>query len=114
MKEYIERDAALQDMWNALYALEDQREKHHGLDLFERKNLQDGFEAGQGVIANRPAADVVEVKHGHWIVIDAGSEKCSECSMIYSIDALFLVGINDEPDYCPNCGAKMDGGLIYA
>ncbi|MBR4152078.1 MAG: hypothetical protein IKT98_03895 [Selenomonadaceae bacterium] len=61
MKEYVERAAALQAMWNALFALEDRREAEHGLDLKERTNIQDGFEAGQIVMANYPAADVVEV-----------------------------------------------------
>lgn len=109
MKEYIERDAALQDMWNALYALEDQREKHHGLDLFERKNLQDGFEAGQGVIANRPAADVVEVKHRQWIYSKVGGWKCSECNN--QAPFWWMASTQNLSDYCPNCGAKMDGGV---
>ena len=110
MKEYIERDAALQDMWNALYALEDQREKHHGLDWFERKNLQDGFEAGQGVIANRPAADVVEARHGRWIEFETDAtprrNRCSECGYITNP---WLAHVYN---YCPNCGAKMDGGDV--
>lgn len=105
MKEYIEKDTALQDMWNALYALEDQREKLHGLDLFERKNLQDGFEAGQQAIVNCPVADVVEVRHGQWIrcktILDIF--KCSCCC-----DKFFD---SEKYKYCPNCGAKMDGGI---
>ena len=55
-----------------------------------------------------PAADVAPVKHGRWIehkhfnhdhYIDSTYE-CSECKV-------------EEPltsDYCPNCGARMDGG----
>ena len=57
-----------------------------------------------------PAADVVEVKHGEWIVDDAGSEHCSCCGHKFYISALFAVGGNNEPNCCPNCGAKMDGG----
>lgn len=53
-----------------------------------------------------PSADVAEVKHGYWIP-HATMEKhpyarnhdCSRCG--YSpIEVL---------NYCPNCGAKMDG-----
>ena len=62
-----------------------------------------------------PAADVAEVVHGQWegegdgyadgeIVLDVWH--CSQCG--YCID-----DGTDNPDclpnYCPNCGAKMDG-----
>ena len=59
-----------------------------------------------------PTADVVEVKHGEWlpIVIQdnyleppyCDSCKCSVCE--YEIDVSETVY-----NYCPNCGAKMDG-----
>lgn len=44
------------------------------------------------------AADVAPVKHGHWISV---KYKCSECGA--------LVWGNDF-NFCPHCGAKMDGG----
>ena len=48
------------------------------------------------------AADVAEVKHGHWI--KRGNEKkCSVCGFIYYSN-------NDDWNGCPKCGAKMDGG----
>lgn len=50
-------------MWNALYKIEDDMEKAHGLDVTERLNMQTGFEAGQQVIADFPAAPVQEVIH---------------------------------------------------
>ena len=49
------------------------------------------------------AADVQEVKHGHW-EHDAGIwsnfEMCSLCKL--------WTKSSFEYDYCPNCGAKMD------
>lgn len=49
------------------------------------------------------AADVVPVRHGRWInhtMIDGHIHaECSECHKVRIID-----------NYCPNCGAKMDGG----
>ena len=58
-------------------------------------------------ISNFPAADVVPVVHGEWITIDDTS-RCSECGYIpaydSAIDDLFY------SQFCPNCGAKMDGG----
>ena len=56
-----------------------------------------------------PAADVAEVVHGRWIKDDFlsddvnNAEKCSQCGE--------LIGwFGNLPNYCPNCGAKMDGG----
>ena len=49
-----------------------------------------------------PTADVVEVKHGEWIEHSYGELKCSACRIVQE----------DEPhryNYCPCCGAKMDG-----
>lgn len=54
------------------------------------------------IIVDIPAADVQTVKHGRWIINSDGYyPQCSECM--------------NEPqgrimtNYCPNCGAKMDG-----
>lgn len=51
-------------------------------------------------------ADVAEVKHGTWIGETdnkgVGYAKCSACGGTMSI---FCYG----HDYCPRCGAKMDG-----
>lgn len=57
-------------------------------------------------ILNAPTADVAEVKHGKWIVDSAhGAIACSACGCIN-------LGYNGrpKPNYCPNCGARMDGG----
>lgn len=55
-----------------------------------------------------PAADVVPVVHGKWIEsanFDTGFWVCSKCRFVSeAIAAHKLYG------YCPNCGAKMDGG----
>lgn len=51
-----------------------------------------------------------EAVHGGWIIEDAHTEHCSVCRYAFYTSALFAVGGNDEPNYCPNCGAKMKGG----
>lgn len=62
------------------------------------------------------AVDVQPVKHGHWEKItivpatDTGNRilaRCSECG-----DTVFytVTGREITLKYCPNCGAKMDGG----
>lgn len=54
-----------------------------------------------------PTADVAEVKHGEWKVhfsFDKWHYDCPFC------DFGFAIGIRQEspPNYCENCGAKMD------
>lgn len=46
-------------------------------------------------------ADVQKVKHGKWIPCENGGYYCSNCDRRVA----FLVHNN----YCPNCGARMDG-----
>lgn len=47
-----------------------------------------------------PAADVVEVKHAKFELVDSGKGACSNCHRLDSIDKL--------AKYCRYCGAKMD------
>lgn len=53
-----------------------------------------------------PAADVAPVRHGRWIE-DHDYLKCPECGVMVKRDFTFF-DIGDW-NYCPNCGAKMDG-----
>jgi hypothetical protein len=59
-------------------------------------------------IKEAPTADVAEVKHGEWIyhVDDLfPADGTIECSVCHEEESLLLYNNN----YCPNCGAKMDG-----
>ena len=48
-------------------------------------------------------ADAVEVVHGRWEEYQVPHIMCcSECD--------WATGVQDDFNYCPNCGAKMDGG----
>lgn len=53
-----------------------------------------------------PAADVVPVVHGRWNNMDGYKTRkvCSECGWDVPEYGKFY-------SYCPNCGAKMDGGV---
>ena len=55
-------------------------------------------------IIEAPTVDAVEVVHGRWIEYKDFME-CSEChsNWWYGDNDCYLF------DYCPNCGAKMDG-----
>lgn len=55
------------------------------------------------------AADVTPVRHGRWIAKNVdGSWRVDTCS-VCNKDTHY-VRFAPEYDYCPNCGAKMDGG----
>ena len=53
----------------------------------------------------QPTVDVTPVKHGKWERKDENSNEifCSHCDY----KTIFL--LNSYWNYCPNCGAKMDG-----
>ena len=52
-----------------------------------------------------PAADVAPVRHGRW-----GTHSDRPDSLICSVcNCGFDIWKHDPHNYCPNCGAKMDG-----
>lgn len=59
-----------------------------------------------GDIEDAPAVDAAPVVHGEWIELheENGHEvgTCSYCRHVRIVD-----------NYCPNCGAKMDGVLLF-
>lgn len=63
-----------------------------------------------------PAVDVAQVVHGQWIIgvdDDDFDVKCSKCEWtdIFEVAGIAAVErIAKTMHYCPNCGAKMDGG----
>lgn len=55
-------------------------------------------------INEAPAVDAEPVRHGHWDdSFDGITPYCSVCGMSHNC-------INRTLDYCPHCGARMDGG----
>lgn len=60
-------------------------------------------------ILAEPAADVTPVVHGRW-----DGDTCTACKLPWKYnmvqDADDWGYFDPMPDYCPNCGAKMDGG----
>ena len=85
-------------------------------EYIERKALRDTlYDAdaitmrGVKILNQFPVADVAPVRHGRWVSVPHKlSRVCSVCNRdepykFADIDA-------DVYDYCPNCGAKIDGG----
>lgn len=98
MDEYIKRKAAL-----ALVKPDAPEDEKAAVTIATAKKLV------RSIIQRTPAADVAPVVHGRWIDAYPGIEPnpmfmygiCSECG--------FEQGISKYLNYCPNCGAKMDG-----
>lgn len=101
MAEYIEREAALLML------------TYHPLtDPDPLDPIPAVLRTARKAVAKIPAADVVEVVHGEWRTAYMDKEnkttgvECSECGAFYNL-SLFDFGLMY--NYCPNCGAWMDG-----
>ena len=72
--------------------------------------------SGVKILNQFPVADVAPVRHGRWISLTDCSNAgvyCSVChKKVYKEDYAICNRKNKlRSDYCPNCGAKMDGEL---
>lgn len=92
MTEYIERKTAIKRVMETKW-----------------ESGSDGA-AAMEIVAATPAADVAPVVHGRWEQCfedwrkQIEGDQCSVCGFAH-----YGTTIRDY-NYCPNCGAKMDGG----
>ena len=82
---YIEREAAIKALMN------DAPEQVG----YSREDAAD-------CIRYMDAADVAPVQHARWLCVDTDTEQFFLCNRCKKKEYW-------ESDYCPNCGAKMDG-----
>ena len=92
-------------------------------EYIERKAIRDALYdadaitmSGVKILNQFPVADVAPVRHGIWISLTDCSNAgvyCSVChKKVYKEDYAICNRKNKlKSDYCPNCGAKMDGEL---
>ena len=60
------------------------------------------------LIAEAPAAAVAPVVHGRWVFptkFGGRSFNIPHCSVCEGVPC----GVDENTNYCPNCGARMDG-----
>lgn len=88
MSEYIKREDAIQ-------AVDKSMHKDVAIDS----------------IKHIPSADVEPVRHGRWVRESVGSDNSSEGYFKISMAECSECGtcVMGKPNYCPNCGARMDG-----
>lgn len=101
MAEYVERKAIME-----FPIRKDRCDKEHANEHFIF-----GIESVLDYVENLPAADVAPVVHGQWIKYPrAHYFKCSECKYTVPYKKAMLVNKTRQYNYCPHCGAKMNGG----
>ena len=101
MAEYIEREAAIKAIEKADYTL-----IANDADSCKADYLRE-------IIENAPAADVSPVVHGRWddsgrytFPSGAAAVRCTNCGCALTESEYHLNNWN----YCPVCGAEMNGG----
>lgn len=113
MAEYIERKTLMK-----FPIRRDHCDKEHANEHFIN-----GIETVMEYAENLPSADVEPVRHGRWEVVDwvepdghgfgliktnNAGKCCSNCRNCFKAELLW------KDNYCPNCGAKMEGGAENA
>lgn len=100
MAEYIEREAALEIC---------ETEYQKRLRMLDYCGDTVAWNIG-GEIKALPAADVAPVVHGRWVSVPYKLARvCSVCNRDEPYKFAFADIDADLYDYCPNCGARMDG-----
>lgn len=95
MKEYIEREVALEIL------------KRNPIDTWRGAPVySEEIKSAADEIGDLPAADVAEVRHGRWERVSTASGIISRvrCSVCAGTQPLTF----ENMPYCPTCGARMD------
>ena len=105
MAEYIERDALMRRIKEIHCA---ECDSYHGVRC-RACWVDDTLD----YIDSETAADVAPVRHGRWVLDEyARYFRCSACGTQFDDETDTYCNIMNgfAPNYCEDCGAKMDGG----
>ena len=93
MSDLISRDAILEELYE--------------MDISRCKEHDDVIHLAYAKIAHAPQVEAVSVVHARWIA--EYRTICSACKTRFDDDMFWIQGDFTKPNYCPNCGARMDG-----
>lgn len=108
MAKYIDLDKAIE----LFYPIDPKNDGSYGCTIICKAGTYESCEI-EAMLHGLPAVDVAPVVHGRWL--HSGYEeysghlalvKCSRCSH----EAYAIACYVREGNYCPYCGARMDGG----
>ena len=112
MAEYIERTKELVLAMNAGARASEHIWRYHSAvyakDLFSDNSQEISYLLAAKVlleVSDAPAADVAPVRHGRWVTHYRSGTTVAEGYVSTCCD----MWNNRKSDFCPNCGAKMDG-----
>ena len=96
MADYIDKEVAL-----ALVKPDAPEDEKAAVTIATAKKLV------RSIVRRTPAADVAPVVHGRW-----DGDNCTVCKLPWNYNMTQNADdwgyFDPMPDYCPNCGAKMD------
>ena len=99
MAEYIERESLVRQIicnMTEFVGAPDDVQKHDEQCNYAIDMIEDAL-----------IADVAPLRHGQW---EPGNPICPVCGGNKFKDLDADIWCDWQPDFCPNCGAKMDGG----
>lgn len=106
MAEYIDRQAVLDAIW----PVDPENDGSDGCTVV-LQNLSFTSADIEGIVCSIPAEDVRAVVHARWVEYKrAHYFKCSSCKKPVPYRKAVQINGTREYNFCPCCGAQMDGG----
>ena len=114
MPKYIDADALFEHLAEAIEAWDEMDKDRYPVSFGMSVAFKNIFEYAK----EHSTAEVVEVRHGEWLKTESYPHRvyCSCCLKNYVTNEEIIQGRSwqssvycTEAEYCPHCGAKMDG-----
>lgn len=105
MKKYIDVNALLEHLVEAIEAWDEVDKDRYPVTFGMSVAFKNIFE----YVEEQPTAEMIEVRHGTWkkhFAYGSWHYDCSICNDGFATGEEFR--IEQMPNYCSNCGAKMD------
>ena len=100
-KEYINREDLMGVREQAIWVYEN-------ANVLNARTIRDNLFPLLNKIVDAPAANVKEIKYGHWeLAEDGDGVVCSECGTDFCV----LLNETDDFIYCPHCGIYIGSGM---